>query len=119
MPALCAKIDLDVAQRLAPGQLGEREREKLVEAGELLDLVFGAMPLDHARKRHQWHMPHDLCEDKLACLHDNLSMLKAQKNEPKPTRNRHRQQRKTAISTNKSYVYDMPTDKRWDTSVFL
>ena len=52
MPRLRAKIDLDVAQRLAPGQLSERECEKLVVAGELLDLVLGTMPLDHACKSH-------------------------------------------------------------------
>ena len=82
MPRLRAKIDLDVAQRLAPGQLSERECEKLVEAGELLALVLGTMPLDHACKRHQRQILHDLCENELTCLHSNPSRLKAQKDEP-------------------------------------
>ena len=113
-----AKIDLDVAQRLASSQLGEREREKLVEAGERLDLVLGAPPRNHARKRHQRQMLHDLCEDELACLHGNPWLLKAQKDGPKRTRNRHRPQNEIAIPTNKSYIYSASPIKRWDTSGF-
>lgn len=40
---LGSQIDLDTAQRFASGQLGKRHDQKLIQVGEIIDLVLAAM----------------------------------------------------------------------------
>ena len=50
-------LSIDVAQRLAGGQLSEGHGEELVEAGEALHLVIAAMRLDATAKGTQKDAP--------------------------------------------------------------
>ena len=52
----------------------------------------------------------------MACLHSDPWLLKASKDEPTRTQNRHRQHGEIAISTNKSCSYRISSVERWDTS---
>ena len=66
---LGTQIDLDVAQRLAVGQLGEGLGQELVHAGEVLDLVIAAVSSHASTKSPQWQEGHELKENKLALVH--------------------------------------------------
>ena len=67
---LGTQIDLDVAQRLAVGQLGEGHGQELVHAGEILDLVIAAVSGHASTKSAQWQEGHELRENKLALVHE-------------------------------------------------
>ena len=67
---LGTQIDLDVAQRLAVGQLGESHGQELVHAGEILDLVIAAVSGHASTKSTQWQERHELRENKLALVHE-------------------------------------------------
>ena len=68
-PRLRAKVDLDVAQRLPVSQLGKGHGEELVQAGEVLDLVFAPMVGHTAPKRAQWQIKHELRKYEFALVH--------------------------------------------------
>ena len=67
---LGTQIDLDVAQRLAVGQLCEGHGQELVHAGELLDLVIATVSGHASTKSAQWQEGHELRENKLALVHE-------------------------------------------------
>jgi hypothetical protein len=60
---------LDVAQRLAPGELGEGHDAKDLGAAQGAHSGVSAMPLDDPPERLPWHELHDLREQRLACVH--------------------------------------------------
>ena len=66
---LGTQIDLDVAQRLAVGQLSKGHGQELVHAGEVLDLVIAAVRSHASTKSAQWQKRHELRENKLALVH--------------------------------------------------
>ena len=66
---LRTKVDFYVAQRLSVGQLREGHREKLIQAGELLNLVIAPVPCNTSTKRAQRQQCHELRENKLALIH--------------------------------------------------
>jgi len=66
---LSTQIDLDVAQRLAVGQLSKGHGQELVHAGEVLNLVIASVLCNAAAKRAQRQEGHELRENKLALVH--------------------------------------------------
>jgi hypothetical protein len=66
---LGSQIDLDVAQRLAVGQLSKGHGQELVHAGELLNLVIATVSRHAAAKSAQGQKRHELRENKLALVH--------------------------------------------------
>ena len=66
---LCTQIDLDVAQRLAVGQLSKGHGQELVHSGEVLNLVITSVLGNAAAKRTQRQEGHELRENKLALVH--------------------------------------------------
>lgn len=64
-----SQAGLDVAQTFPEGQLREGHAEKLIEAGELLDLVFSPVPANRLSKVVHGDMLEQLCEDGLAVVH--------------------------------------------------
>ena len=66
---LSTQIDLDVAQRLAVGQLSKGHGQELVHAGEVLNLVIASVLGNAAAKRAQRQEGHELRENKLALVH--------------------------------------------------
>ena len=66
---LGTQIDLDVAQRLAVGQLSKGHGQELVHAGEILNLVIASVLGNAAAKRAQRQEGHELRENELALVH--------------------------------------------------
>jgi hypothetical protein len=66
---LGTQIDLDVAQRLAVGQLSKGHGQELVHAGEVLDLVIASVSGHTSAKSAQRQKRHKLRENKLALVH--------------------------------------------------
>jgi hypothetical protein len=66
---LGTQIDLDVAQRLAVGQLSKGHGQEQVHAGEVEDLVIAAVRSHASTKSAQWQKRHELRENKLALVH--------------------------------------------------
>jgi len=66
---LGTQIDLDVAQRLAVGQLSKGHGQELIHAGEVVDLVIAAVSSHASTKSAQWQKRHELREKKLALVH--------------------------------------------------
>jgi hypothetical protein len=66
---LGTQIDLDVAQRLAVGQLSKGHGQELIHAGEVVDLVIASVLGNAAAKRAQRQERHELRENKLAVVH--------------------------------------------------
>jgi len=60
---------LDVAQRLAPGELREGHDAEDLGAAQSAHSGVSAMPLDDPSKALPWHELHDLCEQRLAHVH--------------------------------------------------
>jgi hypothetical protein len=63
---LSTQIDLDVAQRLAVGQLSKGHGQELVHAGEVLNFVIASVLGNAAAKRAQRQEGHELRENELA-----------------------------------------------------
>ena len=63
---LSTQIDLDVEQRLAVGKLSKGPGQKLVHAGQILNLVIAAVNGNAAAKRAQRQERHELRENKLS-----------------------------------------------------
>jgi hypothetical protein len=66
---LSTQIDLDVAQRLAVGQLSKGHGQELVRAGEVLNLVIDAVSGHASTESAQGQKRHELRENKLALVH--------------------------------------------------
>ena len=66
---LSTQIDLDVAQRLAVGQLSKGHGQELVHAGEILNLVIATVSRHASTKSAQGQKRHELRENKLALVH--------------------------------------------------
>jgi len=66
---LTAQTGFDVAQALAVGQLRKRHAHKLVETGEMLDLVFSVVADDTTAESGQRQVRHHLRKNKFARVH--------------------------------------------------
>ena len=66
---LSTQIDLDVAQRLAVGQLSKGHGQELVHAGEVLNFVIAAVSVHASTESAQGQKRHELRENKLALVH--------------------------------------------------
>src|ERR1700743_287873 len=69
---MCAQADFDVAQALAPGELGEGHAQVLIQAGEALDVTIPAVLDYQPAERVQRTMLHELREHILALVHDDV-----------------------------------------------
>ena len=103
---LGAQIDLDVAKGLAIGQLSERHGKELVQAREVLDLVFAPMIGHTATKRAQWQIEHELRKYELALVHRGFGR-KSAKNPQFDFRRSNRDQTETLNSASKSLTYNV------------
>ena len=102
---LGTQIDLDVAQRLAVGQLGEGHGQELVHAGELLDLVIATVSRYASAKSAQWQEGHELRENKLALVHEGPLRADA-KDHKSWNRSSNRDQTKIVKNQGKSLTYE-------------
>jgi hypothetical protein len=66
---LSTQIDLDIAQRLAVGQLRKGHGQELVHAGEILNLVIGAVNGHASTESAQGQKRYELRENKLVLVH--------------------------------------------------
>ena len=114
-PGLGAQIDLDIAQRLAVGQLGKGHGEELIQTREVLDLVFAPMVGHTAAKRAQRQIEHELRKYELALVHGGFGRKPA-KSHKSDVRRSNRDQAETPDSTSKSLTYDVLIVQRWDTT---
>jgi len=90
-PNLGAQINLDIAQRLAVGQMAKGHGEKLIQAREVLDLVFAPMVSHTATKRAQRQIEHELRKYELALVHSGFGRKPA-KNHKSDARRSNRDQ---------------------------
>ena len=104
---LSPKVDFDVAQRLAVGQLGEGHGEELVQAREVLDLVFAFVFGHTATKRAQRQVEHELRKYELALVHDGFGREPA-KNRQSASLRSNRDQTETLNLASNSLTYDVP-----------
>ena len=102
---LCTQIDLDVAQRLAVGQLSKGHRQELIHAGELLDLVIATVSGHASSKSTQWQKCHELRENKLAVVHEDPLRADA-KDHKSRNRSSNRDQTKIVKNQGKSLTYN-------------
>ena len=103
---LSAKIDFDVAQGLAVGQLRKGHGEKLVQAREVLDLVLSPVLGHTASERAQRQIEHELRKYELALVHGDFGR-KSAKNPKSDFRRSNRDQTQTPNSASKSLTYDV------------
>ena len=103
---LGTQIDLDVAQRLAVGQLSKGHRQELIHAGELLDLVIATVSGHASTKSAQWQKRHELRENKLAVVHEGPLRADA-KDHKSWNRSSNRDQTKIVKNQDKSLTYDV------------
>ena len=66
------QIDFDVAQRFSISKLRKCHGEKLIQTGEIFDLVVAAMGCYATTKSSQWQVSHELRENELALMHGSL-----------------------------------------------
>src|SRR5690606_1038323 len=66
---MCPQAQLDLAQALAPGELGEGHAQKLVEAGEAFDVALSLIRMHGASKGRERQVIHQLGEDESALMH--------------------------------------------------
>ena len=102
---LGTQIDLDVAQRLAVGQLSKGHGQELVHAGELLDLVIATVSGHASTKSAQWQKRHELRENKLAVVHEGPLRADA-KDHKSWNRSSNRDQTKIVKNQGKSLTYE-------------
>jgi hypothetical protein len=116
--ALHTQIDLDIAQRLARGQLSNRQRQELFETREFFDFALRAPGLDHAAECLQRQIGHDLRKDELTRVHDGPLQIRSAKHAPSPENDSNRGQRENQIYSNKELSYVWSAGKSWETSEF-
>ncbi len=102
---LGTQIDLDVAQRLAVGQLSKGHGQELVHAGEILNLVIATVSRHASTKSAQGQKRHELRENKLALVH--CGPLRANAKDHKSwNRNSNRDQTEMPENQGKSLTYE-------------
>ena len=102
---LGTQIDLDVAQRLAVGQLSKGHGQELVHAGEILNLVIATMSGHASTESAQGQKRHELRENKLALVH--CGPLRANAKDHKPwNRSSNRDQPEVLKNQGKSLTYE-------------
>ena len=102
---LGTQIDLDVAQRLAVGQLSKGHGQELVHAGEILNLVIAAVSGHASTESAQGQKRHELRENKLALVH--CGPLRANAKDHKSwNRSSNRDQTKIVKNQGKSLTYE-------------
>ena len=106
-PRLRTQIDLDVAQRLAVGQLREGHGEELVQTREVIDLVFASVIGHTAAKHTQRQIPHELRKYELALVHGGF-WRKSAKNPKSDFRRSNRDQTQASNLSSESLTYDAP-----------
>ena len=102
---LCAKIDLDIAQRLARGQLRKSHGEELIQAREGLHLVIASMGCHAAAKGGEGHMGCHLRKYEHASMHKSLWRRSA-KGLKLALRCSNRDQTKSLVSVTNSLTYN-------------
>jgi hypothetical protein len=101
------KVDLDVAQGVSVRQLRKSHGQKLVHAGEVLDLVVAPVMTHAPTKSGEWQECHQLRENELALIHGGP--LRAHARDHKSwTRSSNRDQTKTPKNQGKSLTYEAP-----------
>jgi hypothetical protein len=113
---LSAKVDLDVSQALAVGQLGEGHCKELIQALEVFDLVVASPARDAAREGGQGQVRHELRKNEFALMHELPRRSKAAKRDLSWIRRSNRHQTKSSIYANNSLTYLTPMCERWDTT---
>jgi hypothetical protein len=83
MLALHTQIDLDIAQRLESGQLGKRQCQEMIEAGEIFDLMLCPPGQNNSAESLQGQVSHDLRKDELTRMHDRSQHKRSAKHVPK------------------------------------
>jgi hypothetical protein len=99
------QVDFDIAQRFPISQLRERHGKKLVQAREVLHLVFAPMSGYATAKRAQRQVRHELRKNELALVHGGPSRDNAKNNKSDAQRS-NRDQTKTPKSASRSLTYD-------------
>ncbi len=112
---LHTQIDLDIAQRLARGQLSKRQSQELIETREVFEFVLRAPGLDHAAECLQRQISHDLRKDELTRVHARPQQIRSAKHAPSPENDSNHGQRENQIYSNKSLSYVWSVGKRWGT----
>ena len=103
---LGSQIDLDVAQRLAVGQLSKGHGQELIHAGEVVDLVIAAVSGHASTKSAQGQKRHELRENKLALVH--CGPLRANAKDHKSwNRSSNRDQTEKLKNQGKSLTYEV------------
>jgi hypothetical protein len=103
---LGTQIDLDVAQRLAVGQLSKGHGQELVQAGEVLNLVIASVLGNAAAKRAQRQERHELRKNELALVH--CGPLRANAKDHKSwNRSSNRDQTEMPKNQGKSLTYEV------------
>ena len=67
--SLRAKTRLDISEAFPISKLCKGHAEKLVETGEVFDLVISTITVDTSVKGRKRHMFYDLRENQFACIH--------------------------------------------------
>ena len=102
---LSTQIDLDVAQRLAVGQLSKGHGQELVHAGEILNLVIATVSGHASTESAQGQKRHDLRENKLALVHCGPLLANA-KDHKSWNRSSNRDQTEMMKNQGKSLTYE-------------
>lgn len=66
---VCAQGDLDIAQALPVGELGEGQAQELVEAGKGFDVAVAVIAFHTAAEGVHRQVGHELREDEIAGIH--------------------------------------------------
>ena len=114
--AMHTQIDLDIAQRIARGQLTKRQSQKLIDTREVFDFVMRAPCLDHAAECIQRQISHDLRKDELTRVHTCPQQMRSAKHAPSPENKTNRAQSENQIYSNKSIGCVRSVGKRSGTS---
>ena len=103
---LGTKVDLDIAQGLAVGQLRKGHRQELVHAGEVLNLAIASVRSHATAKSAQWQECHELGENKLALVHGGPLRVHA-KDHKSWDRSSNRDQTEMPKNQSESLTYDV------------
>lgn len=102
---LRTKIDFDIAQRFARGQLRKRHGKELIQTREGLHLVIAAMSCDATTKGGQRHVAHQLRKHEHALVHKSL-WRKSAKDSKLALQCSNRDQTKSLVSVTNSLTYN-------------
>jgi hypothetical protein len=74
--ALRVQTSHQIAQALAPGELGIGDAEEMVPGREVLDTVVRREPIDQVLEVTEWHKTQQLRENRLAAIHGVASFAR-------------------------------------------